>query len=238
MKLIKKQNGISIIAAIFALIILGIFGMTIVTLVNFEHETRAGNMLGTAAFYDTQAGFEFALREIDQGGYPLGSRIFSKGNFNVAISYDESSKRELIVTGAVTDIQKKYQISHDTFGADCIQINYAEVSTGGDGNRDLLDLSFRKICNEAINIDKIVIAWTPDANEKVTEININSVIVWEDLLGLGTGSSVNIADTRVSTIGDIPISHFRFTFPMSGKTITMIFVMSDSTTRTISFLVP
>ena len=238
-KNILSQRGISIIAAVFTLIILGIFGVAVVSLVSTEHELRAGQLSEDWAFYNVQAGLEFAIREIDQGGYPIVSdKTFGKGTFSVVVNYDEISQREIVVTGKIGLIQKEHQISYTPFGADCLDVNSVAAVLSGLGNTDLVGVTLQKICNDALTIDKIIISWEVNAGEKVTQVSIGSIDVWIDPLGVASGSIIDIVDTKLDTAAVYPLNFIRFTSDMSGVTMTIQFIMTDSSIKTESFLLP
>jgi len=238
-KIIRSQKGISIIGAIFTLIILGIFGATIVVMVSAEHETRANQLSQDWSFYNAQAALEFALWEIDQGGYPLVTeKGFGQGNFTTEIDYDEAGTRDLRVIGKVAAVQKKYQITYDFFEADCTLIDDSSPTLSGGSSNQLEGIEYRKTCNEGINVDKILLAWSPDSNEKVTSITINTNVVYKDGLGNPSGVVTDIVDTLITTTAAVPIDQILFSGNMSGKEMTLRFIMTDSTTETVTFDLP
>lgn len=234
-----SQRGISIIAAVFTLIILGIFGAAIVTLVTTEHEMRIGQLSEDWAFYNVQTGFEYAVREVDQGGYPeVTDKQFYRGNFTVDVNYVEGSEREIIVTGNVGNVRKSYVIDHTPFAGDCLSVNTASAVASGLGNEDLTGIVLQKICNEAVSIDKMTISWVTDGGEKFTQIRIGGADVWNEPLGLGSGETADITDTKLDTIANYDINFIRFTSSMSGKNVTIRFIMTDTSTETVNFDLP
>lgn len=237
--MIISDRGISIVAALFTLIILGIFGATIVVLVAAEQESRRGQLSQEWAFYDVQAGLEYALREIDQGGYPLvTNKVFGKGSFTIDIDYDEVSTRDITAAASVGSVQKVYQISYDSFGGDCLFVDFSSAQLTGTPKTDLSGLTLRKICNEGVNIDRIFMSWDPEDDEEVISASIGGSIVWEDVDGLPSGSSVDITDTLLTGSAAYPVDVIRFNSDMSGSDLTLRFIMTDSSTETVSFPLP
>lgn len=238
-KIFSSQKGMSIIAAIFALIILGIFGMAIVALVSAEHESRANHSSSVVSFYDAQAGFEYAIREIKDGWYPLvTNKVLSRGDFTTAIAYSETSTSYIYVVGKVGAVQKRYQISYTPFEADCTSINTSGVALGGTGNIDVTGITFRRTCNNAINVDKIILSWTTNGGEKVMSISMNGEQVWQSPTGAVSGTTIDINDSRFTDTSSHPLTLLRFSSSMSHKNVTMRFIMTDSSTETVTFTLP
>jgi len=239
MKYKKSQKGISIIAAIFTLIILGIFGMTIVTLVSADHEFRAASSSANVAFYNFQTGLEYAIREVDRGWYPIVTgKTFSKGNMTTEIEYSKVADDKIKVIGYVGDFQKRYQITYTPFAGDCTEFDTSSATLEGIGETDLTGVTFRKICNHGINIDKVVLTWDPDNGEKTTLINIDGNVVWEDLVGAVSGADIDILDTRFIDASHNPITMVRLTSSMSGKNLTIRFIYTDTSYETVTFALP
>lgn len=237
MKIFRSQRGISIVGAIFTLIILGIFGATIVVLVTTEQETRVGQIEQEWAFYNIQAGLEYAIKEIDLGHNPIVSnKSFGSGSFSTAVNYDEVSAREIIVASTVGDAQSSHQISYDSFGADCLEANNDTVTLVGPGKTDLKGMTLRRTCNQAVTIDKMIISWDPeDDSEKATQIVMKNDTVWEDADGLPSGSLFDINDTILTGPVAYQVNLIRFNANMLHKVLTIKFIMSDTSTNTLTF---
>jgi len=234
--LLRSKKGVSIIGAIFTLIILGIFGSTIVSLVSTEQEMRGAQIAKDWAFYTTQAALEFAIKEIDKGGYPLvTNKSFAEGHFTIAVAYDEVSQREMTAVATVGEVVQTHKISYDAFEGDCLSVDYSHASASGSGNTNVVGITVEKICNNGVTIDKIFINWVPDHSEIVTLVSINNDVVWEGPIGKPAGSTVDIVDTLLSSSSDIPVDVIRFNGDMSAKTLTLQFILTDSSTETVSF---
>lgn len=259
---LQKQRGISIIGAIFALIILGIFGAAIVALMSAEQEFRAGQLSQDWAFYNVQAGLEYAIREVDQGGFETATieidqdrcrlvlnKPFGRGSFTVGIDYVEGdndcsglggvTSDCIVVSSAVGTVQKLHMITHFPFAADCLDVNIEDVTLGGINNTDVEEIKLRKVCNEAVTIDKMQISWEPHDGERVALIKIQgNPPAWESIDGVPSGTIIDIEDIRLTGLGVSPINVIRFTSDMSDKTLTLRYIMTDCSMETVSFPLP
>lgn len=237
-KLIKSQKGLSIVAAVFTLIVLGIFGAAIVALVAAEQEFRAGEVSLNRAFYNVQAGLEYAIRKIYTGQNPVTvNKPFGYGTYSVAVNYIEGSNREIIVTGNIGNISKTHQITHNTFGADCLGVNNNQATLTGNNKTDLKAITITRMCNEIIVIDKIGLSWTPDGGTVVKKIKIDNDVVWEDVGGVPSGTIIDIVDTPISGSVAHQVNLIEFSSNMYSKEITMQYFLGDTTMVTHVFTI-
>jgi hypothetical protein len=234
------NNGFSMIGAVFTLMILGIFGAALVAIISVSHESRAIHSSSNVAFYNSQAGFEYAIQKINKGENPIVyQKQFSKGTFTCGVQYVEGSIGKIMSSGYVGDYKKAYDISYPSFGADCLMVDFSSAKLEGMFNDDVTGVLLRKMCNDAVTIDKMMISWVPDGGEKVTSIKMADEIVWEDVGGLSSGSFFDVEDTTFSGSNenptDYPIDRIHFTNTMNHKNLTIKFIMIDTSTRTVSF---
>lgn len=239
MKIISSNKGVSIIAAIFTLIILGIFGALIVTLVSTEQETRIAQLTQDWAFYNAQAGLEYGLRQVDTGGEPeVTNKPFGKGAFTINVDFVEGSKRDMIVTGTSGASQRTFTINYDSFGGDCLSVNNDQVVMTGPGKTELKGLTLTRNCNDVITIDRIGFLWTPDnVNEKVIGITIKNDLVWSSISGIGSGEIADITDTPITGSVAHQINQIDFSHNMLNKELTLVFYLSDTSSKTITFTI-
>lgn len=229
------MRGISIIGAVFTLLILGIFGAAIVSLVSTDQEMRSRHIGKEQAFYEVQAGFEYAIREINNGGYPVvTNKVLGRGNFTTTIDYPNHFIYSAGSSGAAT---KTHQITYSTMGGDCLETNNDLATITGPGRTELRGITLKKNCLNAITIDKIQISWTPDNGERVTRIEISNTPVYDRPAGAPSGEIIDITDYIFSGSGAVQMNLVQFTSDISGKNLTMTFYMSDTSYKVMNLTV-
>ena len=227
------QRGISIIGAVFTLLILAIFGGAIVSIVSIEQEHRRFQIEKGQAFYEVQAGLEYALYEIENGGHPVvANKPLGDGTFTVNINYPNHL---IFATGNVGDVTKTHQITHNQMGGDCLGLNNSQATLVGPNKTDLKAITLKKNCNNAITIDKMQFVWDPDNSEKVTLIEIKNVSVYSDIGGANSGEIIDITDYVLDGGAAEQISLIQFTGNMLNKDLTIVFYLSDSSYKTTQF---
>lgn len=232
-ELLRSQRGISIVGAVFTLIVLGIFGSAIVTLVSTEHEMRASLISEERSFYGVQAGLEYAMREIDQGGFPIVTgKAFANGSFSTSIDF---SQHLILVTGTVGGTKNNYRITCTRMGGDCVAIDGSKVSLSGTGKTDLLGLTFKKTCNTAVTIDKIKFVWQPNNGEKVKKIVIDNVPMYDSGSGATSGTLIDISNIKISDSITHQVNLARFSGSMKNKQMYLVTYLTDSTYRSQVF---
>ncbi len=228
-----NNKGISIIGAVFTLLIMAIFGTAIVSLVSSSHEIRRRQVQKEQAFYASQAGLEYAIKEINDGGYPIATnKQIGRGQFTTAVDFNTHT---ITSTGASGDVSKVHYITYSTMGGDCLDVNNEQATLVGPGKTDMKAITLKKNCLDAITVDKMQISWAPDNNIKVTKIIIKNNTVYEDVTGAGSGDLIDIIDYSMATGQAHQISLIEFTGNMLNKDLVITFFLSDTTYKTISF---
>lgn len=229
------MKGVSIIGAVFTLLILSVFGAAIVALVSTDHEIRRLHIFKEQTFYEIQAGFEYAIREINNGGYPVVTKTLGIGSFTNTIDYSQHAITTTAVTGDVTHANS---ITYSPMGGDCLNINTSFVSTEGLGGTDLVGISFTKTCLDAITLDKMVFTWSPNGGERITRIEIDSTAVYNDMSGATSGLTIDIADFTIADANPHRMNLVRFTSDTRGKQMTLLVYLSDTSYKSVNFTVP
>jgi len=67
-RLPHRQQGISIVAAIFVLVVLAAIGIYMATIASLQHATGAASVQGTRAVFAAQSGLEWAIRDAAHNG--------------------------------------------------------------------------------------------------------------------------------------------------------------------------
>ena len=108
-KFLTNDRGISIIGTMFTLIILGVLGTALVAMVAMDQESRMRGINREHSFYAVQAGLEYALREINEGGYPLAQgTALDDATFTNALN---CTSRKITVVGSAGDTSKTHSIT-------------------------------------------------------------------------------------------------------------------------------
>lgn len=116
--------------------------------------------------------------------------------------------------------------------ADLLMVNTSNSSIGGTGRRDLLGLRIQNATNSnTITIDRMIITWN---NSRIlNQILINGSTVFSG--NLTSPANANITNFTLNTTPTIyNINRVRFSGDMRGTTISIEFVMTDSSTRTLT----
>jgi len=230
-----SQRGISIIGAVFTLLILAIFGAAMTVVVGTEQEHRRLQLEKSQAFYQTQAGLEYAIWEIVNGGHPIVSnRTIGRGDFTVGVDY---LNHRITVNGASGDVTKTHSITYNPMGGDCLSVDKSAAVLSGPSRTDLNGLTLRKVCNNAVTIEQVRIVWDPNNNEKVRRITINNLDVYDNISGASSGELIDIADHKLTASTSQPINLVQFSSSMLNKAITIVFYLSDSSYRNTQFTV-
>ncbi len=222
---LRGQRGVSIVGTVFTLIILGIMGAAMVAIVSDEQESRMRNLSREHSFYAAQAGFEYALREIREGGYPIvTAKQLGTAAFTTTI---EPVARRITATGAAYEAERTHSITTSQLAGDCASINASGAHLGGSSGNELLGLTISRSCLNAVNIAAITVAWTPDVGERVRRVRIGGVEVFFLLGGRGSGELIDTEDARI-TGASAAIDTIEFSAGMSGKTVDITLTFTDS----------
>jgi hypothetical protein len=226
-----REKGISLLGAVFTLLILAIFGAAIVVLVSTDQQTRRIHLEKEMAFYESQAGLEYAMREIKYGGYPIvTNKPLYRGSFTTAINY---AQHLIFSTGTVGDLNQTHQITMNQMGGDCININNDQATVVGPNKTDIKAITLKKTCNYLITVDKIQLSWDPDGNERVTQIKIENTKVYDDPIGAPSGQVIDIPDYTLSNGNAHQINLLQFTNNMLNKTLTITLYLTDTSYKTL-----
>lgn len=229
-----NDRGVSIIGTLFTLIILGVLGAALVALVSMDQESRMKSINREHAFYAVQAAFEYALREINEGGYPIVSnRSLGHANFTTAIT---PAERKITAVGVASDVQRTHSITTDLLAGDCANIDISGAVIGGSSGNELQNVVIDKTCLNAINIDKMAFSISPNLGEAVRGIRIAGTDVYDDMSGASSGSLIDILDYRIT--GSAIVNFIKFSSGISGKTINISVTFTDSSTKSRSITLP
>lgn len=195
---VKSNRGVSIIAAIVTILILSIMGVTLVSTVIMDQESRSLQLMQDQSFYSAQAALEYGLGEVEHGGYPIvvNKALNSVMDGFMTVSINASTHR-MSVTGSSGSAQTSYSIRVYPLAGDCVSMNSASANLIGSWAQ-LTGVSSSKNCLSAATIDKMVLTWTPNSGEKVVEAKIDGVTFFSDPAGYSSGVTIDGTDYTIS----------------------------------------
>jgi len=116
----KSEKGISIVAAVFIVVILSILGIIIITYTITAAEETGNEYLSTQAFYNAETGIYSALLEIESGLNPNGKTFsFSSPNGSAVISAVDTGDLWVVESTGYSG-----NISENKFGKRTIRVLY------------------------------------------------------------------------------------------------------------------
>lgn len=231
----KNDKGVSILGAVLTLFILAIFGAAIVSLTSTEQEIRRRHIEKEQAFYEAMAGLEYAVREVVNGGYPVvTNKVLGRGSFTTTIDPSQHIVRS---TGTSGDVTKSYQITMNNLGGDCLNINNDQMTVVGPNKTDMKANTIKKLCNNALTIDKFQFTWSPNNGEKVTLIKVENNTVFNNVAGAGSGEVIDIPDYTITGGVAHQINLIQFTNNMLNKQFTMTIYLSDTSYKSLQFVI-
>lgn len=206
----RCSQGMALIAMVMLIVFVAIavLGVSTFIIEGLRHaEARRQNV---ASAFLAQAGihgslYYFRFRDQSGNGY------FTKGQTNI-------------------DAQNFFYV--DATDADTLMVRTNQAALGN-SDRDVTGLRIQNATNSnTITIDRIVVTW--DNASLLQQIRINGTNYW-------TGSAASPVNADLSpnfTLNTTPtlyqINRLRFSAAMSGATITLQFIMTDGTTRTLT----
>lgn len=227
----RPEHGMSILAAVISLLALGVMGVTTATLMGTHQASRALGAQRQEAAYLAQAGLEYGLMQINQGGYPNTTKSLGLGTFTVEVLPAQHLVRSIGVVGEAT---QEYRITDNFLGGNCITVNNATATLTGPQKDRLHGITFVKTCLSKITVDKWILTWAPtNPTAKVLRIEIpQNNIVWNNPAGLPSGTLIDATDMTFS--GQITQVHeIQFGQNMSCKTFAMQLMLTDGSSVTM-----
>lgn len=227
----NNHGGVSVVAAMLMLLSLMAMGGVISYMVAIGEESRATQLSSAQALYVTQAGIEYAVKRIYDGLSEIVNppgQTFSNGSFTVS-----RSGLTLTITGTVGNAVRVHKVDSPT-QADCNILDVSNADLGG-GDKELKHIYFRKNCLPQIVVDKMQFSWTPDGGQKLKEIKIEENKVYDNPIGVNSGTIIDIADFVAINNNNNVINHVKFDASIEDVIMTMTFHMGDGTTKTATF---
>jgi len=120
--------------------------------------------------------------------------------------------------------------------ATLLNVNTAGATLTG-ANRNLVGITVQNPtvgCGDIV-IDKITVSWTPTTGKRLIQaVLINAVSVWSG--SATTGTLLDITNTTLTAGAGALSTVYRFSASMIGRSFTIIYTLSDGSTKTVSGL--
>jgi MSHA biogenesis protein MshP len=108
--MMKRQQGFSIVSAIFLLVVLAFLGTAMVTFSTNQQQSAAMDVLGSRAYQAARAGIEWGAYQTLIGGtcptatLPAGTLAGTLNGFSVAVSCATTVHSEVRATGGTVNV--------------------------------------------------------------------------------------------------------------------------------------
>lgn len=228
------ERGVGIVGVILMLAVLSLFGGLIVSFIATGHVVRTHSLVREQAFYNVQAGIEYALKRIEEGRNPDGERKPLAGG-NLYIRYNANAG-----IGEITaDVPSFFGSSSQTYRvslpsqismADCLEIDPSSARLTDNG---LVLRGVRLInrCQSSLIIDIMSIVWFPHSSARMQSIFIDNQRIYSNVRGVPNETPVDIINWTMGNCAESVLTAIRFNVDMSQNNFAIIFTMTDGSRK-------
>jgi hypothetical protein len=205
-----KNRGITLIASVLlvvfvSLAVLGVTTFIVQRLLEFNAKRISSSCIYLAQAGMNQALYDFRFHDLTANGY------YSLGQTNI-------STDEYFVIGGTA--------------ADLLMVNTSQAALSSN-NRQLLNLTIQNVTNsKTLRIDRMVVTW--NNSRRLTRIVINGSLLWSGSARSPVDADINPNFTLNTTPTIYPINELRFGASVAGTTISIQFILSDGSTKTVT----
>jgi len=222
----KTQKGFVSVALALGILVLGLFAISNSSIVNESATTTANNISHDRASLYALAGLEYALRQIDQGGDPTGTKTFDNGSAVITVNGNQ------VTSQGISDVAKVTQSINTPVAGTCVTMTCNNFHSTG---KDLIGLQISKACLAHPTIARMQVNFAPDNGEKVSDIRYNGGDIYTDPTGTGSNNWIDVTDTQIATTpSPSSFDYVRFSNNINGgKAYTFVVEFVDHTTAQI-----
>lgn len=246
MELLRSNRGLTALGAIVAVGILGAFGAGMASLVAAGQRSRINILYAAQSFYSNHSALEYALRQIQNEGNPdpVPLRHFENQGFTIVRDAGRINATTTAGNAASAFSITDPNASED---ADCLMFDVSDATTGsgdsGLANSQVKDIYFWKdaSCVDPVTIVSITLSWIPNSTEeKAYRIQFEDETTNTDTIvyngSAQESGNVFPLDGGGYTLIDhsYEIDYIQFTSSMRDHNITMIFTMSDGSSKSVA----
>lgn len=256
--LTKNQAGFSLAELLVAVAILGLLAAAMVGAITYGVQTTMGQGNVSRALLLAEEGLE-ATRNIRDAGFTnlvngtyglaitgnqwvLSGSSDTNGIFTrqIVISTINATTKQAVSTVSWRQSNGRQEstsattylinMAFSTPQADSLVVN---TSGGSINGVEVRGITLQNTSAVPITIDRMTVSWT-NASARMILVGINNATVWSGTTTSGT--QVDITNVAIAANATIPLSRLRFNTSMvSGNTFTITFMMSDGTTKTVTY---
>lgn len=223
----RAQRGFVSVALALGILVLGLMAVSNSSLVNESATIAANNISHDRASLYALAGLEYALRQIDQGGDPTGTKTFDHGSAVISISGNQ------VTSTGISDVARVTQSVTTPVSGSCVTMTCNSLHSNG---TDLIGLRISKACLAHPTIAQMKVQMSPDNGEKFTTIRYNGADIFSDANGVGNDQWMDVTDTQIATSpSPSDFDYLRFSSPVNGgKSYTFVVEFIDHTQAQIA----
>lgn len=223
----KAQRGFVSVALAMGILVLGLVAVSNSSMMNEGATISANNVSHDRASLYALAGLEYALRQIDQGGDPTGTKSFDHGSAVITISGNQVTSQ-----GISGDARVTQNVTTPVSGS-CVSMTCNNFHSDG---TDLIGLRISKACLARPTIARMKVQMSPDNGEKFTTIRYNGSDIFTDATGVGHDEWMDVTDTLiVAEPSPSEFDYLRLSAPINGgKNLTFVVEFIDHTTAQIA----
>lgn len=165
----NKNRGVTVIAAILAVLLLGTMGAGVAYFVASNQQLRIQQVTSDQAFYSAQAGLEYGLAQIFKEGAQSPSFSFNFSGETVTVLRDSG---KMISSASEKDARATHSITDPFPVSGCFDVAIGGGYISGGGYRLAhIDLQKSTCCPGEIVITSMTgTTWAPNNNEKLSAI--------------------------------------------------------------------
>jgi hypothetical protein len=121
--------------------------------------------------------------------------------------------------------------------ANYLSVDVSAVALDFPNNKQINNITLRNIGSIPITIDKMIVAWVGGDNRNyLTKIKMNGLVVYEH--DADSGTTVELTNTTITPGATIPLDYVLFGRKIEEATVTLTFIMTDGSTKTVTFTTP
>lgn len=232
-----NQRGVSAFGAMIALLTLSMVGLTAAYLTMMGEVGKESNFVSLQAYYIAQAGGEYALKQYYDGNDTVSivepGKDFGGGSF---LLEESGSPTDVKSTGRFGKGIRDFKIRKPNMGK-CTSFNAGSVLVAP--NNKIKQVYFSKKCLASIIVDKVTISWTTDGGEKIDQFSFQGANQYTQPPQKSSGDLIDIPNYTVSDGANKEIIiDFDPANDMRNKSVTILFTMSDASTKSVVFSTP
>jgi len=171
MPVTNNQRGVTVIAALVAVLLMGVIGSGLVYFVSSNQQTRIQQVTRDQAYYSNVAGMEFALGQILTGG--SGATSFSRKFAGESFTVTRSGGVMTIVSSK-KDATSQHSINDPFNASSCLLVNTTSAALNSPYTQLTgITLSRDPTCTQPLVITSMTsTSWSPNNGEHLTGIQI------------------------------------------------------------------